>query len=1686
MYDGDGDELHLNYIKNAVGGIIVEENGLLRFTANPGFTGLASFEYQAADSTQATVDGRLEFVVQPADHPVTIGEDIFLTAEEQIFITSINALLANDTDPKGGTVSWGNLGSARHGTVAKGPDGAITFTPDVNYSGSDAGFSYTAHNEAGQETAGFVKVNVSNVNDAPQVTATNLILAEDQNLIFNDKQIAAFTNDVDGDKLTLTSFDLVSHGSIQTLQGTPVFIPEANYHGPASLQYTVSDGLMSTTGALTITITSVDDSTTSGPDTLTTNEETAVTVSAARLLANDSDPDGNLLFAGTGHAVHGSVSTDMTGTITFTPETDYFGDKAGFTYTVGDADGYMTDIFVPVSVANINDTPTPAATSLFIKEDQPFVFDQKGIGSFVHDADYDLLNLSSLSIVSGIGTISLSDGRYIYTPPANSTGQALLAYTVTDSHDENCSALLNLTVDETDDPTVFGPDSFSIMEEQQLALSARQLLANDNDPDGTLTFAGVSGAKHGSVTADAAGNILFTAAEDYSGTEAGFSYHVIDAHGFLSENLVTIKVTNVNDVPHNIYDQLYISEDQTWAMDQATLAGFIKDADGDPLHITSISNVAGGIFTETQGIYTFIPDQNYYGQAAFDYTVTDGNSPAISGHMDITISPVNDLPSVAPLTAGMAEDGELTFTVSELLASAQEVEDGKDLRFGGITGSISGDAYLDMNNLVHFLPNDDFAGQAFFRYSVIDPEGGMSYGNVAITVNGINDAPVAINDYKILAWSNNSYENIYSASVLLDNDTDMDGDSLTITGLGQAKYGRVNLDQLGNIHYTAATNDWIGIDSFTYRITDGQGEYADATAFIDVKTNTSPNVYPEILTIEEDVITNLPQSVLLANDGDINGEHLYITSVGNAQHCSVQMLADGSILWVPELNINSSYPETVSFAYSVSDGISEPVTTHAYFDILPVNDAPILSPERLGGAVEDNAFAFTPAQLMANDTDVEMVSPYEEDSLAFAGVFGAAHGTISYNAASDTIFYTPLPNFNGLETFNYTLVDSQGAHSTVTSQIAVAAVNDRPIVEEDIGSPAEEVIWNYYKISNLLANDFDADGDHLTISNPYMIDGHASVKIDGNNLCVKPADGENRLEIGYTVNDGHGSSELSKLTINTILEHNYAPTFSGIYTANYHSYNRHGTSESGILDFSFHAEDKNGGNSWGEDMGDIMDVALSPGFATGYESYSFKEYDGDNFALHFSRDIHSSLTFTITATDYSGATGSIYVQVNDMLTDGGVHTYHYPIILDRDGDGVELLGVSAGTAFDWNRDGVPEVTGWAGKDDAFFVYDVNGNGLVDTAQEIALREYVAGAATDLDGLRFFDSNHDNVFNNLDDQWASFGLWQDKNSDGLTDAGEFLNVAQSDVASINLTGTPAGTTINDNIVYNTITYTMKDGSQGSGVDVALQGQELQLLQVTTTSPTTTENHLTDWLQQHFSTCLVEGDQASATANLNPEKAEHTESSLSSHTSTTDTLNQTPTAIAETAVIAPIVNPTLTSTTTTLANPAPAVSAGNATTPVSAISSAPAETGLTTLGAVTDSAHTNSLTGSSALTTDAATHNTSSAAAPATASTTVSLASITTTVSTASPAGSSTLTDSTDHALPAATAAPPTASSPSILASQILSDAATSTAPVATDHPAVHETAVSPSLINIAVTDAMHQHLETTCTDHLLHT
>ena len=163
-----------------------------------------------------------------------------------------------------------------------------------------------------------------------------------------------------------------------------------------------------------------------------------------------------------------------------------------------------------------------------------------------------------------------------------------------------------------------------------------------------------------------------------------------------------------------------------------------------------------------------------------------------------------------------------------------------------------------------------------------------------------------------------------------------------------------------------------------------------------------------------------------------------------------------------------------------------------------------------------------------------------------------------------------------------------------------------------------------------------------------------------------------------------------------------------------------------------------------------------------------------------------------------------------------------PLILDLDGDGIELTRTEDGVDFDIDGDGVKEQTAFIKGDDALLYLDQNGNGTVDNGKELFGDQ--EGDANGYSELARYDENNDGKIDDLDAIYTELRLWQDKNQDGKNQSTESMSLLEAGIKSIQLKYNEIMKDDNKgNKIGQTSEFTRIDGSKGYSADMLFRTQ-----------------------------------------------------------------------------------------------------------------------------------------------------------------------------------------------------------------------------------------------------------------------
>ncbi len=290
-------------------------------------------------------------------------------------------------------------------------------------------------------------------------------------------------------------------------------------------------------------------------------------------------------------------------------------------------------------------------------------------------------------------------------------------------------------------------------------------------------------------------------------------------------------------------------------------------------------------------------------------TFFDGGDGNVTGTMEfVNIERVILPPEDPDAQDDTAETDEDTAVVIDVLDNDSD-PNGDPLEVTGATAD-NGDVTINPDGTITYTPDENFNGTDTITYEISDGNGGTDTATVTVTVNPVNDDPDAMDD--VAEVDEDGSVNI----PVLDNDTDVDGDPLEVTG-ATADNGSVTVNPDGTLTYEPDP-DFTGTDTITYEVSDGNGGTDTATVTVTVNpVNDAPEADDDTAETDEDT----PPVVIdvLDNDSDPDGDPLEVTGA-TADNGDVTINPDGTITYTPDENFNG----TDTITYEISDATAVP------------------------------------------------------------------------------------------------------------------------------------------------------------------------------------------------------------------------------------------------------------------------------------------------------------------------------------------------------------------------------------------------------------------------------------------------------------------------------------------------------------------------------------------------------------------------------------------------------------------------------------------------------------------------------------------------------------------------------------------------------------------------------------------
>lgn len=448
--DVDEDPFTITAVGDATNGTVALADGTVTFTPTADFVGGGSFTYTINDGTVDTVVDVAVVVGGLNDTPVA-NDDTVTTLEDTAVTIPGATLLANDTDVDGQTLTISEVSGAVGGTVVLN-GGSPIFTPDLDAAAGS--FVYTATDGIATDTA-TVTVTITAVNDGPDATNDTATTDEDTAVA-----ISVLGNDTDPDSTpTISGVSNAQNGTpVVNGNGTITFTPNANFHGTATFDYTITDGTLSDTATVTVTVDAVNDVPVAVDDTGSTDAATPITFTD--LTANDTDPDiatdaQTLTVTAVANAVNGTVVLSN-GQAIFTPTSTQSG---SFEYTVSDGNG-GTDIgAVTITINQANVIPPTAGADTVAQIDVATAYPHATFLANDSDGgDGDTLVITAVGNATN-GTVSLEATTITFTPTSGFTGAASFEYTLSDGNVVTATGTVTVNVTDCGDGVISGTEA---------------------------------------------------------------------------------------------------------------------------------------------------------------------------------------------------------------------------------------------------------------------------------------------------------------------------------------------------------------------------------------------------------------------------------------------------------------------------------------------------------------------------------------------------------------------------------------------------------------------------------------------------------------------------------------------------------------------------------------------------------------------------------------------------------------------------------------------------------------------------------------------------------------------------------------------------------------------------------------------------------------------------------------------------------------------------------------------------------------------------------------------------------------------------------------------------------------------------------------------------------------------------
>ncbi len=1053
--DLDGDTLTYSLSTYPIGMTIDNASGLIIWTPTNDQVGDNNVVVLVFDGNGGTDTQSFTITVANAnDAPTIISTPITTATEDELYVYDVDA-----TDVDEGDILTYSLTAHPTGMMIHATTGVISWTPANAQVGTNS-VTVVVSDENGSTATQPFTITVSNANDLPTFTSTPVTTATEDAQYTYDVE----ATDVDvGDTLSYSLTTSPNGMTIDGATGLILWTPTNDQVGSKNVVVLVSDGNGgNNTQSFTITVANVNDppSITSTPITTATDDF----LYTYDVEASDIDVGDALTYSLTAFPT-GMTIDQTTGLIEWTPSDDHVGINSVTVLVLDGNGGNDTQIF-SVSVSDTNDPPGIISTALTTaEEDTEYAYDVDAL-----DPDDDILAYSLTTNPNGM-TIDSATGLILWTPINDQVGTKNVVVLVLDGNGGTDSQSFTITVANVNDPPTI--TSTQIITTAEDSLYSYDVDASDVDVGDSLAYS-LTASPVGMTIDPATGLITWTPTND----QVGFNEVVVlvsDGNGGNVTQTFSISVSNTNDAPTITSTPITAGTEDTEYTNDVNAT----DMDiGDTLTYSLTTYPDGMVIDSATGMITWTPTNDHIGANSVTVKVIDGNGSMDTQSFSITVSNVNDPPTITsvPITTA-TQDTLYTYEIY-----ATDVDVGDTLTYS-LTVYPTGMTINSTTGVISWSPTNDQVGGKSVTVEVFDGSGDKDTQSFIITVANVNDPPYFTSQPVTTAAEETEY--FYEVEAL-----DIDGDILNYSMLNYPD-GMVIDGDAGTISWTP-TNDQIGTHTIVVKVIDGNsGEAKQSFTITAENVNDPPAITSTpVSTATEEVVYAYH---VQAEDLDLTDDMLTFELAVYPQGMQINSTT-GIISWTP----TNTQMGDISVIVIVSDG-NGGTDTHSFSIIVSnVNDAPIITSTPISTATEKVQYTY---DVNAQDIDVG-------DTLNYS-LTSAPEG-MSIDVLTGIITWTPTDAQVGSHQIVIKVTDNQSAYATQAFAITVENVNDAPEISDmrvvpETGNNKDRYVFTLiYK---------DPDGDP----------GSVKVIINGGEYEMKKVGGDAITGEVYSIEKGLGA-----------------------------------------------------------------------------------------------------------------------------------------------------------------------------------------------------------------------------------------------------------------------------------------------------------------------------------------------------------------------------------------------------------------------------------------------------------------------------------------------------------------------------------------------------------------------------------